>query len=588
MLTVTHNGITEPLDKISGYELKEEVNGALTLSLTSFNVADNPGHALLQEEAVIEVEDGRTFRIKQLRSTRTQKQVTALSTFFDLGGVWKTDIFGGTKTLDAFLSWVFADTGWTYEIADVSGSKLVANFGNDNVLKLIETLLTAFECERQVMPGNHVRFAKQLGPDNDEQYRYGHNIKALSHSVDTTNLRTKIRGFGGNGLAVTYTSPNADKFPNAGEAEPFRDERFTVADSLIERIKQELTDYPEVSIELDALELTQKELGERVWLIYEPLGIEFQTRILEKTTRIPAERSSAVIGNAKRKTLSDQLTETNITIDENQKQTESKFEQTNDRISMEVERLDGDIVEARASFTIEADAIRAEVVANRTYVDEQLGEVREEASSNFDILAGQISASVQTSKEYTDSQLGEVRVENSSEFDILSGQIRAKADSSTVSSLGTRVTSVELNLNAVEGSISSKVSYTDYTGTTIASKINQSASSISISANAINLSGIVRVADSVELGYSGNGQTKAVKFNGFNAWIYSPGDFSLSLDASYVRVLGTLTTSHPAFNGYDLPVTVGYSSAQRLAIGIDGNYLNVYDSSGTRRRLQFI
>ena len=351
MLSVTNLlGKSEPITKYSNYERHEEVNGSLELSFASFFHDENPGHELIEEESIIE-KDGYEFRVKQLSSNRLSKQVVAISTFFDLNHVLKEDIFAGTKTFNEFAAWLLAGTGWTYENVDVTGSGLIPNFGDGNVIALTKILTATFECEYQILPGKVVRFATQIGADNDAQYRYGNNIKALSKEVDTTKLRTRIKGIGGNGLQVVYTSLSAGIF-GIRDAETVSDDRYTVADSLTEYVKRQLTDYPEITIELDAIELQQKEIGERVWLIYEPLGIEFQTRVLSKTSRIPDIKSSVVIGNAVTRSLSDILTSTRVDIDVNKKQTQSKFEQTNEKFTLEVERVDDSIAALEVSYTI--------------------------------------------------------------------------------------------------------------------------------------------------------------------------------------------------------------------------------------------
>ena len=381
MLNVTNlNGQSEPITKFNGYERIEEVNGSLELSFTSFFHEENPGHELIEEESIIE-KDGYEFKIKQLSANRLSKQVKALSIFFDLGGVIREEIFGGTNTLDGFLNYTLNATGWTFENEDVTDSRLIPNFGEGNVVTLINQLTATFECEYQILPNKVIRFAKEIGPDNDAQYRYGHNVKALSKKVDTTKLRTRIKGVGGDGLTVTYTSPNAVTF-GISDAETVFDDRFTVTESITERIKKDLIDYPEISIELDAIELQQKEIGERVWLIYEPLGIEFQTRILSKTSRIPEIKSSVVIGNAVIRNLSDILASTKIEIDANKKETRSKIEQTNERITLEVERVD----ESIATLTLEADEIQLNVSA----IDGRLGT----AEATISVQAGQISSKV--------------------------------------------------------------------------------------------------------------------------------------------------------------------------------------------------
>lgn len=386
MLVVTSLDGTkiEPLSKYNQYERHEEVSGTLELSFTSFSVHNNPGYELLKEEAIITDQDGYDYRIKQIGSNDKCKPVKALSTYFDLVGTRKYDIFGGTKTLNQFLDWTLAGTGWTYINLDVTHSALVPNFGNDNVVKLNNALLSAFDCEMKIGPNKTLIFAKKIGPDNDAQYRYGHNIRALSHHVDTTKLRTRIKGFGGDGLEVTYTSPNVDKF-GLRDADPVEDDRYTVTASMVDRLKQELIDYPETSIELDAIELQDKEIGERVWLIYEPLGIEFQTRVMAKTDRIPKAKSSVVLGNIKQ-SMSDILTQTKIEIDENKKEFRSKIEQTNDRITLEVEEVN----ESIAAIEVRADDITLSV--------QTLGGRVDSAESQINIQAGQISQKVS----YTD------------------------------------------------------------------------------------------------------------------------------------------------------------------------------------------
>lgn len=529
MLTVTHKGQTEPLNQIKNFEMQEEVNGALTVTFASFSLANNPGHALLQEESLIELE-GYEFRVKQLKESPRAKTVTAISSYFDNSGTIQTDIYGGTHTLSQFLTFALARTGWTFEIQDVTRSVLIPNFGEDNSVKLVQKICEAFECEFQIMPNKHLVFAHEIGPDNDAQYRYRHNVKTINKSVDTSNMKMSITAYGADGLTVKYTSPNATKFPHLGEAESVRDERFTIPENLLEHAKKSLNDYPETSIEVDTVEVTDKELGERVWLIYEPLELEYQTRVMSKKSVLRNGRlvtATATIGNVVPRDLSDILTQQKVEIDENKKETRSKFEQTNEYIRLEVERVDDSI----AAVDIKADNIILSVQAV------------EQSVAAVDIKADNISLSV--------------------------------------TQLNGRVNNAESQLTIQAGQIQSKVSQTDYNGNTIASLINQTASTVSISAQAIDLTGIVRVADSVELGHTGNGAAKAIKFNGFDAWIYSAGDFNLTLDASYVRVEGALTATSPIF-GRGVPVITGTSGAQALTIGLTpAGVLNVYRPDGS-------
>lgn len=77
------------------------------------------------------------------------------------------------------------------------------------------------------------------------------------------------------------------------------------------------------------------------------------------------------------------------------------------------------------------------------------------------------------------------------QFSVMNGVIASKASSTVVDGLGTRVYTAEQNINGLNGTISQKVSYTDYNGYTIASMIVQDYNSINLIANNINLQGYV-------------------------------------------------------------------------------------------------
>jgi hypothetical protein len=95
------------------------------------------------------------------------------------------------------------------------------------------------------------------------------------------------------------------------------------------------------------------------------------------------------------------------------------------------------------------------------------------------------------------------------EITVLAGEVALKANTVLVDNLGTRVSSAEVNISGLTGQISSKVSYTDYTGNTIASLINQSATTIMLAANRIYMLGITEVAHTLNIG--GNFRDSSVK-----------------------------------------------------------------------------
>ena len=513
MIYVTNGNNVEPLTKISNFEMQEELNSDFTINLVSYP-NNNPAYNILQEESVITVGD-YDFRVKQLKETRTNKQVVALNTFFDLVDIRQNDIYGGTRTFDEFATFIFSSTGWTFT-SDVAGSKLIENFGENNVIALVNALCQVYECEYKILPNNRVHFSKQIGRDIDFQYRYGYNVKALSKNIDTTKLKTYIQGYGADNLYVAYTSPTESVFGKR-EADPIYDDRYTNADSLVDYLKSQIIDYPEVTFEMDSVELLDRELGERVWLIYEPLNLEFQTRILSQTKKFVDGKLTTikvVLGNTIPRTTTDILISQKVEIDENKKITRSKFEQTNDRITLEVDELNSSI----SRIELKADSI--ELSVNNRITNEV---------ASLNLRADGIQAEV-----------------NRNGQDIARVDIKADSISSTVTSQGNQINGLDGRVGNAESSIiqqaneiSQKVSQTDYNGNTIASLINQTATTVTIQASKIELRGAVRVLSDIsdELGTITAGN------------IYGTNIYSANIDISEDVTVGSTINLGSSFTG---------------------------------------
>lgn len=699
MLTITNKDNCEPLTKIQNVEINEEVNGEFKLSFTSILHVENIGHNLIEEEAVVE-HDGYEFKIVDVNENQYSKSVTAIHTFFNLSKKWKHDINGGTKTVSNVADWLLEGTGWTWEVQGTIPPQVLENFGNSNVVNLIRHMCEELKCEVKIMPNNHLLFAMEIGSDNDFQFRFKHNTKTLKRSVNTNDLATVIKGKGGNGLEVTYASPNVSIYGEL-EAEPISDERFTSAESLTNYIKDQLKDTPEVSIDIELTELQKDEfeLGETVWVIYEPMNIEFQTRIM-KYKKFPFSRKSPVVTLSNvAKTLTDQLVSQQVEIDENKKEYRSKFDQTNERITLSVERIDGDIVDAMSLIQLNADQILLRVTETRleeglleavtdanaytdatelnitndykaytdgllATVDTRLTLAEASITLNADKInlkvdstvyesgiadsksyaeikaleakdAAELYASAQselaqaeaeayadgivTAEEqariddaiaklaeakahaelkateahnaangYTDGAIAPVvtRITDAeSSITQLSNDITLKVSEDvylvdkniingnissldgSVSSLGTRMSSAESSISIQAGQISSKVSTTDYNGTTITSKINQSSSSVKIDAKNIELNGITQVNQILNVGAPGsNDNNKSIVFNNYAGIETYAGTTSLEITAFGNIYLGGDTIRFDKYTG-GTGAIVDLSTARQVIYG---------------------
>lgn len=357
------------------------MNGVFSITFTSFFTEKNQhSFSLVQEESIVNFED-QEYRIKSLTEMRNNKLVTAQHIFFDLNAHWQYGITGGDKTVSDLFSFILNGSGWTFDVVDKIAPQLVFNFGEDNAVSLIRKACEIFNCEIQIEPNKHIKIFKEMGSDNDLQFRYKHNITGLKRESGSNDIRTVIKGYGGNGLQVEYRSPNISVYGEL-HAEPIRDENYITAESMIVMLKRELKDTPEVSIEVEAILLENAKLGDKVWLIYEPLGIEFQTRIMS-IKRFPQQpsKSTVVLSNKKRK-VGNSLTQATIKINENAKEFRTKIDQTNEQILLQAESVN----ESIATLQLKADNIQFGV----TQLNGRMGN----AESQINIQAGQISSKV--------------------------------------------------------------------------------------------------------------------------------------------------------------------------------------------------
>jgi phage minor structural protein len=291
LLTITD--ITGKMEALTDYKdlaIKRQLNGEISLSFIAVPTARNEhSYGLVAEESIAEY-GGVQYRIKRAEElsfgNRSLKRVYAQHVFFDLIDVHKYETFTGQRTLGNILDWTLADTDYTHTIIGTFASQEFENFGDENVLDLLETILTRYGAELEI-DGTHLTFRAKIGVTTDMQLRYKHNLKTLAKHADSSKLSTYIRGFGKDGLTAEYTSPNASIW-GIRHAKPVRDERYTTEAGLLERLQRDLIDEPEISFTAEYAELKkagftyeQFGLGDEIYVIYEPMGVDIIARIVE-------------------------------------------------------------------------------------------------------------------------------------------------------------------------------------------------------------------------------------------------------------------------------------------------------------------
>ncbi|WP_158738616.1 phage tail protein [Alteribacillus sp. YIM 98480] len=308
MIVTDLEGNTE---RLADYQIerKRKVNSEHSLTITLYKTKRNEhSFDLAVEEALIEYDD-REYRIKKVID-RTHgripiKVLQADLTFFDLVDEYQYDTISGSNPIQDYLDHALEGTDYTYEVIDSFNSERAQNFGEDTALALVQDILNRFGAEIEI-DGTHLRFYQQIGRKTDIQFRYKHNIKTIEREVDTSNLSTYIKGFGGEQnddgtypIEEEYTSDMADVY-GIRHAPPVYDERFTTSEGMQEHLENIIEDTPKIKFKIEAVELLhagvdteQLEIGDELFVIYEPLDIDITARVIE-ITDYPEQNRSAV------------------------------------------------------------------------------------------------------------------------------------------------------------------------------------------------------------------------------------------------------------------------------------------------------
>jgi phage minor structural protein len=314
VLTITDiYGNTEGLTGYKNLRRYRNVSGEKSLAFFVLPTQQNAhSFEMVAEESIVDF-DGEPYRIKQIaekpRGATYVKEVVAVHTLFDLIDDHQYATHTGSLTLDSALNFVLNGTGYTWVVADTFATQTWENFGDDNRLALLQDVLKRYGAEF-TLAGTQLTFRRKIGNATDFQFRYNYNVKTLARDVNTNNLSTYIKGYGKE-IESEYTSPNADIF-GIKHAKPVRDERYTTLAGLNERLVAELKDTPEVSITIDFADMRRAGFpydvpneGDDVFLIYEPMGIDVEARLMEITelftesSELPV-KTEVTIGNIRR------------------------------------------------------------------------------------------------------------------------------------------------------------------------------------------------------------------------------------------------------------------------------------------------
>ncbi|EMF0506706.1 phage tail protein [Enterococcus hirae] len=311
-------------DKDSFYEDWQQ-NETWEIGLSVTNLINQEVFDLIEYESSITF-NGQEFIIKKMTKNvvggLVTKQIVATHIYYTIQDGYQYEKVTGTKSINQLLTHIFkaSNRGFTWEVIDPNKKFLTVqqeNFGDGNYLKLINELLSDYNAV--VIPNNkHLMFypISEYGQKVEEQIRYKYNTDDVTFDIDTYSLKTQIKGYGKlkEGIntenpkdsdyvftPITYTSPESETW-GIRIQDPVTDERYTISGNMIERLKNDLQDYPSISGSVTLKWKINPQKGDYVPFIYEPLNINTYIQVVGIKTypAIPNKPPEITLSNTKK------------------------------------------------------------------------------------------------------------------------------------------------------------------------------------------------------------------------------------------------------------------------------------------------
>ena len=327
MLVVTdlHNQSEPLVDYVKdSLSIKRKINVDYTLSFTVVPTEKNRvAYDMIQEESKITYNNA-IFVIKNVTETPYSKSVTAIHEFFETEGDFVEEVLlEGMYTIQQALTLAFSTSDWDWTLQGTFDQVTLTDFGHDNYLSLVNQIMQLYNAEYEIDEEKKWIVVKsRIGEETDYQIRYKHNLKAISRSIDSSNIKTAVRvhynvdDLGEYRSSFTYYSNNESKYGRKF-AEPLYLDQVTTWDEARRIAENYLKDVPDISIECEFVELQKAgyqgdvQLGNSLFLIDERMGIDIEARIVEIEEYPESSKSPRIVISNTQKTMTDVVLDLN-------------------------------------------------------------------------------------------------------------------------------------------------------------------------------------------------------------------------------------------------------------------------------------
>lgn len=249
----------------------------------TFSVPYRNVRSAIAVEGYIETKEDR-FVVKEIeKSSEGTATITAQLDLESLEGKPFRAFKSEEQTIKATLQLAFAGTGWTVGECRIS-KKRTLSMANVSALDVLKQALKTYRAEIKIdSKKQSIDIYPEIGSDKGVYFSDQLNLRKLTVQYSTYDFYTEIEPYGKDGLTIETVNSGKTYLENHQYSSKkkrciWKDERYTIADSLKEDAAAKLADMskPYVSYSADIVDLSrnsqkysilQYEIGDTVTLI---------------------------------------------------------------------------------------------------------------------------------------------------------------------------------------------------------------------------------------------------------------------------------------------------------------------------------
>ena len=472
---------------------------------------------ILKEEYYIRTKTDE-FVLKAVEKGEKFNKYTAVLNVEELEGMpFPYGFESQEQTIRACLEFAFEGTGWTVRTCTVTKKRTINEEGSVTAWDVLQKCLSTYRCECVIDSLNKaIDIYEQVGSDKGCYFIEGLNLRKLTPKSDTYEFYTRIYPIGKDGITPEWLLGHdyIDNFQYSSKIKAFtwKDERYTNTTSLIEdataKLEEASRPYKAFTAEVaDLAKASEKHreilsfgIGDMVTLVSKKMRTKEKQRIV-KIVEYPEtpEKNTVEISNARKTFAQIQQEETESAKEEaisiSNKTTKKVLENysTTEEIETKI-TASKEEVEMGVMHTLESYYDKTETDA---LINISKGEIELGVSQKYQTKAAMSEYSTtKETKSFIDLAIDGVEIGISEKLE--------KYPTTTEMSAA-----IKVKTDAISSEVSKKVN-----GNEIISKINQSAESVDISADKLNLNGLVTANSNFKILNDGSMNAKNGKFSG--------------------------------------------------------------------------